>query len=151
MNMGVVVPCYRQERFLGRILKGLMGEQQLEAEEENFLLGGLIGKLFGRELEAEGANYVQEQFLGGLLHKLSGGELESEQMEVQHSAPAGTPVHKRLRLARRFVRLAHAASRVAESFGSIDQIVGVTFLFFLRHLCGDTTDGFVMRKSASCH
>jgi len=103
----------QEERFLGRVLKGLLGEQQLEAEEEQFLLGGLIGKLFGRELEAEGANYVQEQFLGGLLGKLFRGELESAQMEAQHPAPGGGPLHKRLRLARRFVRLTHMASRLA--------------------------------------
>jgi hypothetical protein len=76
--------------------------------QEEHLLGGIIGGLFGGELEAE--SHVQEQFIGGLLGKLFGGELEAE-----YEAEGEDEVGERVRLgrARRGVRLAARASRRA--------------------------------------
>lgn len=88
-----------EEQFLGNLLGGLLGGE-LEAEEEQFL-GDLLGTLFGGELEAE--SYAQEQFLGNLVQSILGGEIAGE-------LPDG---HRRLRRARRFVRLAVRASRRA--------------------------------------
>jgi len=114
---GEVAPeSEQEERFLGGILKGLLGEQELQGEQEQFI-GSLLGKLFGgRELEVQGENYVQEQFLGSLIGKLfrGGREMEMAQAEMeQEVANGGAPSPWRLRLARRFVRLAHEASRRA--------------------------------------
>ena len=85
-----------------------MGGELESAEQEQFL-GGIIGKLFGGELEAE--NYVQEQFLGGILKGLIGGELEAETAGPPAPGPGPTHGHRHLlRRARRFVRYVHAAA-----------------------------------------
>jgi hypothetical protein len=96
---------YEQEQFLGGILKGILGGEMESAygEQENFLLGGLLGKLFKGEMEGE--SYEQEQFLGGILKGILGGEIAGE------VGPAG---HDRMmHRARRFVRLVHMAARHA--------------------------------------
>ncbi|HEY8923566.1 MAG TPA: hypothetical protein VIU64_04235, partial [Polyangia bacterium] len=113
---GEVAPeSEQEERFLGGILKGLLGEQELQGEQEQFI-GSLLGKLFGgREMEMQGENYVQEQFLGSLLGKLFGGsrEMEAAEAEMEQEVVTGAPSPWRFRLARRFLRLAHEASRRA--------------------------------------
>ena len=112
-----------EEQFLGGILKGLLGEQEFQGEfqaegqaqgEEEQFIGGLIGKLFGgrREMEMQGENHVQEQFIGGLIGKLFGGrrEMEMAEMAMESETTTGAPSPWRMRLARRFLRLAHGAS-----------------------------------------
>jgi len=112
----------QEEQFLGGILKGLLGEQEVQGEQEQFI-GSLLGKLFGgRELEMEGENHVQEQFIGSLIGKLFGGrrEMETAEMEMEAEMTGGAPSPWRMRLARRFLRLAHAASvRAAQQMSSL--------------------------------
>lgn len=90
-----------EEQFLGNILGGLLGGE-IQPEEEQFL-GSLLGGLFGRG-QGEG-EYVQEQFLGGILKGILGGEIAGELERP--------PAQRRIRRARRFVRLAARASRHA--------------------------------------
>lgn len=110
-----------EEQFLGGILKGLLGEHEFQGEfqsefqsEAEQFIGSLIGKLFGgrRELELQGENHVQEQFIGSLIGKLFGGrrEMETAEMAMESEMTTGAPSPWRMRLARRFLRLAHAAS-----------------------------------------
>jgi hypothetical protein len=100
---------YEEEQFIGGILKGVLGGLggEMESEEENEqeqLLGSLVGKLFGGEMEAP--SYEQEQFIGGLLKGVLGGEMEM----AAHGDPGPG---KMLRRARRFVRLVHTAAQHA--------------------------------------
>jgi hypothetical protein len=69
------------------------GQPQRETEE---FLGGILGNLFGGEMEAE------DRFLGNILSGLLSGEMEAEETG-----------DAQLDLAIRFVRLSHAAARSA--------------------------------------
>jgi hypothetical protein len=128
-----------QEYFLGGIVKGLLGgeigenenenefgeyesENENESYEQEQFLGGLLKGVLGGELES----YEQEQFLGGIIGKLfGGGELESNYVqeqflggilkgliggELEYEAPGADGHRHLLRLARRFVRFVNAAA-----------------------------------------
>ncbi len=115
---------YEEEQFLGGILKGLLGggRREMEAEQQQFL-GGLVGKLLGREAETE--NYVQEQFLGGILKGLLGGGREMETAAESETAEEGDGDYQKLMLrARRFVRLVNAAATHAAGILSNNQRTG---------------------------
>jgi hypothetical protein len=75
-------PQNEQEYFLGGIIGKLFGgELETESYEQEQFLGGILKGILGGEMETE--SYEQEQFLGGLLGKVFGGEMEAESYEQE--------------------------------------------------------------------